>query len=388
MRSSSWLLTCLFFGGCHRGTVLIQTHDCRPPIFYCLCYDHHHTHTHTPPLPASRVAAGWTPPACRPWPSGRGRGGESCEGGLEGPKGQASCRSISALEGRTVKYLNWFHRVGDGCRPKYIAQAGGKRRGGEVGGQRRVGCRPPRGEKIGEKGGCTIHVQAPRDAVKGLVDGSCPPRRRRWPTAGGPCLHRLHRVREHHDLTSPPRRDPLTPSAQCPPTPVPPASSPFVFGVCVDTYYLVGSRFIAGIRGIGCAIRICGSARYAQSKVSCASRLLPTSTTSLFGGGAESTPLGSCTLVHATAHSSSLSLALSVHPPFPHRQQQPRQVMAPTFWNRLWEKTKKDPLIPIGCTATLGCLTAGLYAFKSGEVGAQRRKEVVGVGCGRGGGVA
>ena len=39
-----------------------------------------------------------------------------------------------------------------------------------MGGQRRVGCRPPRGEKIGEKGGCTIHVQAPRDAVKGLVD--------------------------------------------------------------------------------------------------------------------------------------------------------------------------------------------------------------------------
>lgn len=39
-----------------------------------------------------------------------------------------------------------------------------------------------------------------------------------------------------------------------------------------------------------------------------------------------------------------------------------------TFWSRLWDKTKKDPLIPIGCTATLGCLGAGLYAFKSGEV--------------------
>ncbi|GAB5030111.1 hig1 domain family member 2a-like [Nannochloropsis oceanica] len=38
-----------------------------------------------------------------------------------------------------------------------------------------------------------------------------------------------------------------------------------------------------------------------------------------------------------------------------------------TFWSRLWDKTKKDPLIPIGCTATLGCLSAGLYAFKSGE---------------------
>lgn len=39
-----------------------------------------------------------------------------------------------------------------------------------------------------------------------------------------------------------------------------------------------------------------------------------------------------------------------------------------TFWSRLWDKTKKDPLIPIGCAATLGCLGAGLYAFKSGEV--------------------
>ena len=44
-----------------------------------------------------------------------------------------------------------------------------------------------------------------------------------------------------------------------------------------------------------------------------------------------------------------------------------QQIMA-TFWSRLWDKTKKDPLIPIGCTATLGCLGAGLYAFKSGEV--------------------
>ncbi|TFJ87690.1 hypothetical protein NSK_001040 [Nannochloropsis salina CCMP1776] len=41
--------------------------------------------------------------------------------------------------------------------------------------------------------------------------------------------------------------------------------------------------------------------------------------------------------------------------------------MPQTFWSRLWDKTKKDPLIPIGCTATLGCLGAGLYAFKSGE---------------------
>lgn len=28
----------------------------------------------------------------------------------------------------------------------------------------------------------------------------------------------------------------------------------------------------------------------------------------------------------------------------------------------------QDPLIPIGCAATFCCLTAGLYAFKSGQV--------------------
>jgi len=46
----------------------------------------------------------------------------------------------------------------------------------------------------------------------------------------------------------------------------------------------------------------------------------------------------------------------------------PIQAAMATFWSRLWDKTKKDPLVPIGCTATLGCLGAGLYAFKSGEV--------------------
>ena len=51
----AWLHTCPFLGGCHRGAVLIQTRDCRPPIFYCLCYDHHHTHTHST---TSRVEGG------------------------------------------------------------------------------------------------------------------------------------------------------------------------------------------------------------------------------------------------------------------------------------------------------------------------------------------
>lgn len=50
------------------------------------------------------------------------------------------------------------------------------------------------------------------------------------------------------------------------------------------------------------------------------------------------------------------------------KQGRARDRMPQTFWSRLWDKTKKDPLIPIGCTATLGCLGAGLYAFKSGEV--------------------
>jgi len=31
-------------------------------------------------------------------------------------------------------------------------------------------------------------------------------------------------------------------------------------------------------------------------------------------------------------------------------------------------RVTQDPLIPIGCAATFGCLTAGLYAFKSGQV--------------------
>ena len=122
------------------------------PLFFIAYATTTTTHTHTlHHFPRRGWQQGGHPPPAALGPCGRGRGGESCEGGLEGPKGQASCRSISALEGRTVKYLNWFHRVGDGCRPKYIAQAGGKRRGGEVGGQRRVGCRPPRGEKIGGK---------------------------------------------------------------------------------------------------------------------------------------------------------------------------------------------------------------------------------------------
>lgn len=37
----------------------------------------------------------------------------------------------------------------------------------------------------------------------------------------------------------------------------------------------------------------------------------------------------------------------------------------------------QDPLIPIGCAATFCCLTAGLYAFKSGQVRARA--------CGEGG---
>ncbi len=107
---------------------MVQTHDCRPPIFYCLCYDHHHTHTHTPPLPASRVAAGWTPPACRPWPMWPGRGERAAKGGWKAPRARPPAVAHLRWKDGQLKNLHWFHRVGDGCRPKYIAQAGGKRR--------------------------------------------------------------------------------------------------------------------------------------------------------------------------------------------------------------------------------------------------------------------
>ena len=91
-------------------------------IAYATTTTHTHTHSTTSRVEGgSRVDTPRLPPLAHvagPWR-------ESCEGGLEGPKGQASCRSTSALEGRTVKNYKWFHHVGYGCRPKYIAQGGG-----------------------------------------------------------------------------------------------------------------------------------------------------------------------------------------------------------------------------------------------------------------------
>ena len=87
------------------------------------------THTHTPPLPASRVAAGWTPPACRPWPMWPGRGERAAKGGWKAPRARPPAVAHLRWKDGQLKNLHWFHRVGDGCRPKYIAQAGGGKEG-------------------------------------------------------------------------------------------------------------------------------------------------------------------------------------------------------------------------------------------------------------------
>ena len=35
--------------------------------------------------------------------------------------------------------------------------------------------------------------------------------------------------------------------------------------------------------------------------------------------------------------------------------------------NKFMNKAKKDPLVPVGCAATLSCLVAGLYTFFKGH---------------------
>lgn len=39
-----------------------------------------------------------------------------------------------------------------------------------------------------------------------------------------------------------------------------------------------------------------------------------------------------------------------------------------TVLERFKEKSRREPLVPIGCAATLACLGAGLYAFSKGNV--------------------
>jgi hypothetical protein len=93
----------------------------------------------------------------------------------------------------------------------------------------------------------------------------------------------------------------------------------------------------------------------------------------------------SCSPQHSVGHSPEF-------PPLPSSGSSMSSGDTPSFFSRLWEKTKRDPLVPIGrsrcvlrgtrdlrrfgskhallsgCTATLACLTAGLYAFKTGQV--------------------
>lgn len=37
------------------------------------------------------------------------------------------------------------------------------------------------------------------------------------------------------------------------------------------------------------------------------------------------------------------------------------------FFSKFADKAKKDPLVPVGCAATLACLFGGLYAFSKGK---------------------
>ena len=37
------------------------------------------------------------------------------------------------------------------------------------------------------------------------------------------------------------------------------------------------------------------------------------------------------------------------------------------FLSKFMSKAEKDPLVPVGCTATLACLMAGLYTFHTGQ---------------------
>ncbi|KAJ8599264.1 hypothetical protein CTAYLR_006772, partial [Chrysophaeum taylorii] len=37
------------------------------------------------------------------------------------------------------------------------------------------------------------------------------------------------------------------------------------------------------------------------------------------------------------------------------------------FFKKFADKAEKDPLVPLGCAATLTCLCAGLYAFLKGH---------------------
>ena len=86
-----------------------------------------HTHTlhHFP-------RRGWQqggPPRLPPLAHVAGPWRESCEGGLEGPKGQASCRSISALEGRTVKKLALVSPRWRRVQTKVYSAGGGEKEG-------------------------------------------------------------------------------------------------------------------------------------------------------------------------------------------------------------------------------------------------------------------
>lgn len=38
------------------------------------------------------------------------------------------------------------------------------------------------------------------------------------------------------------------------------------------------------------------------------------------------------------------------------------------FISKLVDKSSKDPLVPMGCAATLACLVSGFYAFTKGNV--------------------
>ena len=37
------------------------------------------------------------------------------------------------------------------------------------------------------------------------------------------------------------------------------------------------------------------------------------------------------------------------------------------FFRKFKSKAARDPLVPIGCTATVACLVAGLYTFHTGQ---------------------
>lgn len=39
-----------------------------------------------------------------------------------------------------------------------------------------------------------------------------------------------------------------------------------------------------------------------------------------------------------------------------------------TSGNRFWRKAKENPLVPIGCLATVGALSMGLVSFKRGNM--------------------